>query len=379
MIYGSGDFIGYPWEVVTKTFREHIGDTVFSTVSECGDKFLTYLSSDKFENENLENLNILSFFGDVIGDIKNRIGDQTSTKLDYKRRITKTINERIESAENNFKKLEGQIKKSVFLGEYLETIKDNAEDILKLKITKKLQKLIADFLYLLFRSQFESSLSTGVVLTGYGKSQLFPELIDYKIDGKHKGFVRFWVTRKFDLNEKDTSDAMVVPFAQSDMFQLFMAGITNNHLTFVRDILIRVLNHKSTRLIEKFVDGASKRRAEKESQKKDNKEIIIKFFEEFSSYMQKEMIQPVVTVISTLPKEEMAAMAEALVEITTLRRKVDSPIESVGGPTDVAIISKGDGLIWIKRKHYFDIEINRDFLRRKTLNHGGVDASQSEG
>lgn len=58
-------------------------------------------------------------------------------------------------------------------------------------------------------------------------------------------------------------------------------------------------------------------------------------------------------------------MAEALVEITSLRRKMDSNIESVGGPVDVAIISKADGFIWIKRKHYFSTELNSDFLLRR--------------
>ena len=142
------------------------------------------------------------------------------------------------------------------------------------------------------------------------------------------------------------------------MFQLFMEGITSNHLSFVNHTLIRVLNDKSTRLVEKFVVNAEERRVELESQRQDDREILKQFFEEFSSYVQQEMIQPVVSVISTLPKEEMAAMAEALVEITTLRRKVDSAIETVGGPTDVAIISKGDGLVWIKRKHYYPADLN---------------------
>lgn len=34
----------------------------------------------------------------------------------------------------------------------------------------------------------------------------------------------------------------------------------------------------------------------------------------------------------------------------------------VGGPIDVAVISKGDGLIWIKRKHYFDRDLNQHFF-----------------
>ena len=35
--------------------------------------------------------------------------------------------------------------------------------------------------------------------------------------------------------------------------------------------------------------------------------------------------------------------------------------ETVGGPIDVAVISKGDGFIWIKRKHYFSTELNPCF------------------
>ncbi len=70
-------------------------------------------------------------------------------------------------------------------------------------------------------------------------------------------------------------------------------------------------------------------------------------------------------VVRSLPPEEMAAMAESLVEITSLRRRVDSDVESVAGPVDVALISKGDGLVWVKRKHYFDSLINKDFSSRR--------------
>jgi hypothetical protein len=36
--------------------------------------------------------------------------------------------------------------------------------------------------------------------------------------------------------------------------------------------------------------------------------------------------------------------------------------ETVGGPIDVAVISKGDGFVWIKRKHYFVPELNHHFF-----------------
>ena len=55
-------------------------------------------------------------------------------------------------------------------------------------------------------------------------------------------------------------------------------------------------------------------------------------------------------------------MAESLVNLTSFRRHVTPDVETVGGPIDVAIISRGDGFIWIKRKHYFQPELNQHFL-----------------
>jgi hypothetical protein len=38
--------------------------------------------------------------------------------------------------------------------------------------------------------------------------------------------------------------------------------------------------------------------------------------------------------------------------------------ETVGGDIDVAIISKSEGFVWIKRKHYFPADLNPRFFRR---------------
>lgn len=58
-------------------------------------------------------------------------------------------------------------------------------------------------------------------------------------------------------------------------------------------------------------------------------------------------------MIEVLPKDELSNMAEALVNLTAFKRRMSNSLETVGGPIDVAVISKGDGLVWVKRKHYF--------------------------
>lgn len=374
MIYGAGEFNGYSWEIIAKTFREHVGSTVFNTVSECGNEFFNYLGSSKFDLPESENINVVALIYDMLERIKEDVGKQGSED-DHSDKLEDVIGKHIEFLNENYERLECPIDKSQFDEYYSDQISNFIGEIFEFPLTKELTNILIELLYMMFASKVESSFATGVVIAGYGANQLFPELIDFRVDGKHHEFVRVWNIREKNFNEDDGTKAMVVPFAQSDMFQLFMEGITTNHLTFIQDTLLRVLNEKSTRLIQDIVSDSNIMATQIELQHQDNEKMLSEFFEEFRSYIQTEMIGPVVNVISTLPKEEMAAMAEALVEITTLRRKVDSTVESVGGPTDVAIISKGDGFVWIKRKYYFDIQLNPDFLTRKRFRHGGKDGT----
>ena len=73
---------------------------------------------------------------------------------------------------------------------------------------------------------------------------------------------------------------------------------------------------------------------------------------------------PVVSNIATLPKDELAAMAEAFVNLTKFRRRVTVERETVGGPIDVAVVTKGDGFVWVRRKHYFDAGLNPRFMAK---------------
>ena len=67
-------------------------------------------------------------------------------------------------------------------------------------------------------------------------------------------------------------------------------------------------------------------------------------------YRNKKHVDPVVTTVSYLNKEGLIELAESLVNITSLKRKTSSDIETVGGPVDIALITKGDGFKWIKCK-----------------------------
>lgn len=79
-------------------------------------------------------------------------------------------------------------------------------------------------------------------------------------------------------------------------------------------------------------------------------------------HLQSKHIGPLLDTVAVMPKEELAVLAEALVNLTSIKRKISREVETVGGPIDVAVISKGDGFVWIRRKHYFNPSINPSFI-----------------
>lgn len=87
---------------------------------------------------------------------------------------------------------------------------------------------------------------------------------------------------------------------------------------------------------------------------------------------QQQYLWPITQSVATLPIDELAMLAESMINITSLRRKVaiDDNIGTVGGLIDVAMITKSDGFIWMKRKHYFEPTYNPQYFFSHYLKQG---------
>lgn len=90
--------------------------------------------------------------------------------------------------------------------------------------------------------------------------------------------------------------------------------------------------------------------------------IVQSYVNGITKFKNEKAISPLMNTIATMEKEDLAELAENLIYLTSLKRRITPDMESVGGPVDVAIVSKGDGFIWIKRKHYFDPTLNRCYF-----------------
>ena len=75
---------------------------------------------------------------------------------------------------------------------------------------------------------------------------------------------------------------------------------------------------------------------------------------EVSEYIGDEYLKGLFRSIASFNVPDMASMAESLIAVTNLQRHITSSEESVGGPVDVAVITRSEGFVWMKHKNWFD-------------------------
>ena len=168
-----------------------------------------------------------------------------------------------------------------------------------------------------------------------------------------------YISKKVDFKRSSS----IIAFAQRKMVATFMEGIDPDLRGHIEGYLSGIFDKYPEIIAEniKILDDNEKRLLKGKLKGVSNK-IFKDYQEHVQTYRRKNYVDPVTRVVSVLPKDELAAMAESLVNLTIFKLKVTMESETVGGPIDVALISKGDGFIWIKRKHYFKAELNPQFF-----------------
>ncbi|MBD1549297.1 hypothetical protein [Roseibium aggregatum] len=366
MFFGSGDYCGLPWEVVLKEFRKKIGKTTFPLVTDYVDNFLIFLDDLVVPDTPLKDLNRLFLFLNAINECKKAMTEKGTLKR--RAQLVAKIEELSEEAENIPILFDGYTRDQ-FRKKHSKDIKQFMEEELEMHVTKGMHSHMITLCFERARRAFKSPTETGVVFAGYGDKELLPVVVQLCVDGELDEKVRAWQVQEENMNTGETSSA-ILPFAQADIATLFVEGTLPQNIRFTEKTLLGALDKKTDDLVDDYVPDAEKV-VERARQKRANRAMVKEFTKNFKEFRNSEFIDNLMRVVNSLPKEEMAAMAEALVEITSLRRKMDSKLETVAGPVDVAIVSKSDGFVWIKRKHYFDIALNRDFVERRSEKYQG--------
>jgi hypothetical protein len=369
-IYSSADLLGTPWEIIIKSYREQLEKTCFDTVRDYQNDFLKYLKENPYYVSDLAKSKAIK--GWLYRFIKNdlaqfKFDEDILDELDDEQKskfiafLTSKVPEYIENI-GNLGKNEGlsalsdndldHFLQSVGLDEIFDHFEINEAPLRESYVS-----LITS--YLKSDAYFEKS--TGLIFAGYGKKQFFPAISSVTVGEVVADHVRFNHEESQVIDE--SNDSIIQPYAQTDVIETIISGVSPEISKWYGENIKDFLHRYTGAIIDLLDVDDPKFNEVKEKLRNVDIDNLVEIFENSADTAKKKIsIFPIRKTVSILSKEDLGEMAESLIHMTYLKRRMMSDEESVGGPVDVAIISKTDGFIWIKRKYYFKPDLNPHFF-----------------
>lgn len=363
MIYNNAQHLNAPLEVVVRAFRKSLTTSEFDRLEDVWPKFESYLLNFKHvDDDKLDHLKRMAAVElDVLKMIHlNYILEGVSRR---RRRNGGSSEARIRAAiagrraEAEAETIDDYLVDKTeqdFIDLYGPTIDGVANVVLAgIDLDVQVRQEIYGLFFALVRSRIKTDAFTGFVFAGFGRSDLFPTLHSIELDGVY--FDQFRIVRN-DVTDIDRrgDTAAVVPFAQTDMAERFIFGIDSQSEQGLEKIMMGmvsdILNFKPRTFPVAARDAllnAARAR-----------------FRAGVDELKMRSEQNLKGVVDHLSKKELADVAYSLVELTSRKRRYSSDPETVGGPIDVAILTQNEGFIWVRRKHYFDAELNPAYFKR---------------
>ena len=359
MIYDAASLLNVPWEVIIKDFRRDLGDKSFDSIEDYADDFQNFVSRsqhlvpDEQRKKQFGELVQSVTAGELAkaaevhgGDKVNQALAEQAEGFSLDRDRTPLGTEEIDDLISENQEQAGEALLS--WASVLQIDVEEPSDTVKRFLVGKTVASAPDI-----------APRTGLVFAGFGDKDVFPKLT-------HLEATTFWGTH-FHVGKK-TNDGVsyetptvLRSFAQSSMTNMFSLGMSNDVFAVaigaieeaIGEVCGQVEHNTGTKLDPaeriKLLSAAKERAADT-----------------LLEHAMQEHGFPLRRVIGFLPIDEMAELAETLINLQSLKEKVTSPTETVGGPVDVAVITRSEGLVWIRRKHFFDPSINSRYFTRKS-------------
>ena len=374
MIFSSSEFIGTPWDVIFKLYRDTRGKQSFNTLEEYAKNFVDFLSAENyFSSVKSQKDYFISELSKFYYTIRDEVLDDYQSKIDN---MTEEEASEVDSDVILRSMLESKLKYAAELysekginPEFEDYTIDNLRSYGNENFKELMELCEEDSMPIDLRQQWEESFlayirsqnyykGSGIVFVGYGSKDIYPSILPIYISGAFDHRLRYY----FDVDsaESVTTDdrAFICPFAQTDVMMTLMKGVAPD--------LFEVIDSQHEKSMQKVKDDIVGKLAEA-NLPQDVIDMVVestldKIQEEFHKkvldYIQEEYIDGIIDAVDSFSIDDMANMGESLVSVTNLQRHISSSDESVGGPIDVAVITRSEGFIWIKHKDWFRQELN---------------------
>lgn len=366
MIFGNADFMNYPWETIIKVYRRQKGAAHEPTLESWGVDFRKFLLAfGKIERKHKQE-NVKGIVGSWLLQARDEAMSLARDRniLVPSPEFVSILTERLDSQAADFREAglyftaaQAKALSKTVIKDVLAVVKEHFGRYSDDELIRKAVQMSG----LALVSNALSPHMSGFVVAGFGENEYFPAFVEYNTDGYVGDAVKIIKNDSTEITRDNGS--CIRAFAQGDMVQRFMNGVDSGFREVVELTFVRSLHETSMQVLEEYGNQRKKTKKTRDNIADAVKESGEKLHKAIDNYLKRNLWQPIIQMVTLLPKDELAHLAESLVALTSLKRRVSSDAETVGGAVDVALISKGDGFVWVKRKHYFSPDLNPSFNR----------------
>lgn len=363
----SSDFMNMQLETILKEFKKNIVSTNKDTLPEYVDLFFDYLKDSTYINHINYEILIREVVLILIWDIKNTVDENIAIWINDPELLTKTLEEKSGIIAEKVKKLVWdclnkllnvlQNHNSQLMG--LENIEENIDNILSVinsqqdeldnlfcsKGSSNLQTFIKVAILslnkdLIFKSHINNSL---LIFFGFWKTDFIPRVQAINLYQKLENSIIYSKAEDIVID-----DGFIEPYAQWEDVLTSILSIGDETVYKIKKNLEKSLQNldKNSILNKKQID------------------IVQQAVQETLKTVRVQSHLSLIEAVRFLSKAELWKIAESLVGIGSMKKRMNMWYETIWGPIDVAIVTKSDWFIRIKRKYYFDPSLNYHYFNR---------------
>ncbi|RTL31964.1 MAG: hypothetical protein EKK47_06085 [Burkholderiales bacterium] len=373
MVNNSSLLTNLPWETVIKVFREQLGSRSFDRLEGYSEAFFQFLAgrTELFPSEAQEDF-ILDSLRNCILNLKElaveivfeQYGFHKGWTEDYmvdlgldealRRTIERWKSKPSHPAMGHSADVITRMSKRIYLESvpYIQTATQTRTELLY-----ELARLLVE------KEGVMPETISNIVISGFGNKDYLPALQEFEVAGvfgdrlKHRNIGGV-------LRITGSEPAAIRTFAQTEVAENFLYGSSMQvHTSMIRNLSSFVIQQA-----EAIIDGYPRTNKAKKNEYKERvipliQDGMVALFEEIRKRRDEKYYDPIIQSIAHLPKNELAQVAATLVGLSSFQKRVSMyEDETVGGPVDVAVITRGDGFVWVERKHYFKPELNPHYF-----------------
>ena len=364
MTFDKASFMDVPCGVLIDLYRKERGNKSFATVQDYAKDFIAFIGNSehttgKEGQRNYRLREMLCVYNRLTDAVKARADEEIdSLESPSDEKKAEVIQRHRQEVDEEFSNLCAAADKvgsakylsyKRFLRLYDDDITYLISDILGQKWPEEEREKWSRHFYRYLTSQFIYN-ATGLVFIGFGKKEIYPSSYAIVVSGVFKDSLR-WHEYDQDAITNDHS-SLILPFAQTDVMMTMMKGIAPSFYEQLIDSHKASLSTAKERMLAKMAEMGIPQQTINQFNDMDFDDIHKEYVDKSEAYIDENYINGIVDAVASFNIEDMANMAESLISITALRRHISLSEESVGGPVEVAVITRESGFQWVKHRKW---------------------------